>query len=293
MTDVKRPLPSFTGVGEGQTATVAISGGPTIDEIDIVYPYSVVGGSEFQPDHMTFRFFLGAEAIFELSALEMLMIAAYLGIYTENGRVTIPFKEIAARAFDAVHFTGLVTFPTDAINLEVDILGTGASATVTLAAEGKFSASQPVRKFIPKIKGQSFPVTASGEVDVTTLQRGPRIKRIHFANQYMDNLKILRDTVEIFNQSKTSVDYEAKRNGAVPQANIYHYDPVIDGFILAKMLVTASGSLEIKPNFGAGTVPASVRMLIESVETSQTAAAAGVNTAGATSRRSRRRLRRG
>lgn len=266
--DITLPLDSFNGVGEGKRASVSIPGGPTIDEIELIYPYSVTAGAEFTAAHFTtVRFKLGTEAIVEVTGEELIKLCQdYLGIYTENGRIVIPFKEIAARTYDGVHMTGLVTFPSDAITVEAEINGTGASAVLALSGRATYSASQPVRKIVPKILAQSFPVTATGEIDVTTLARGPRVKRIHFADAEMAALRILRDKVEVYNAEIADAEFTAKRHGRVPQTGYFHLDSSPDGFSVAKMLVTASGSLVLKPRWDTLTAPTQCRMVIESVE---------------------------
>lgn len=289
--DVRQPLDSFNGLGEGMVGSVAISGGSTIDEITISYTHSAAAGEELDISMFdTVRFNLGTEAIVDVTGEELRELCQdYLGIHTEDGQLVIPFKEIAARTYDGVHMTGLVTFPSDALSLDVKLVGTGASANLDLRARASFSASQTVRRVIPKIKTQSFPVTASGEVDLTTLPKGPRIKRIHFADGEMDTLRILRDDVEIYNEKKADVVFEQKRHGRVPQTDYFHLDSSPDGFNVSKAMVTSAGKLVLKPGFSTLTAPTSVRMVIESVHAANDGATKDVATrAVATNRRKRR-----
>ena len=280
--DTYRPLDSFASVGEGQTAVVALQPGPTYDEIHLEFPYSVTVGAEFTSAHIAaVRLNLNGEDIVDVKGTDLVMLEAYEGNAEQNGYLTLSLKEIIAKSFDGSHMTGLVTVPGDALSLEVDILGTGASAVVTLKGFATTSPSRPARVLIPKLRRFPFTAGAGGDFEITTLPRGPRVKRIHFDGANVANVIAERDQLKLYDLSKARAEYNAKRFGRVPQANWFHFDPIVDGYAAAKMMITKSTSLVFRLNMSdAGSAHA----LVESVWGEQPAYA---NETGKRGRRAR------
>lgn len=290
--EIHRPLDSFTSVGEGETAVVALHGGPTYDEIHLEFPYSTTAGAEFTEAHITgVRLNLNAEDIISVSGSDLKMIDLYEGQIGVNGYLTISLKELIAKTWGGMYQTGLVTFPSDSISLEVDILGTGASAVVKL--KGFASTSAPpepyVREVIPKIKTYPLAATNSGPFEITTLPRGPLIKRVHFAAPNMTKLTIERSDngveYKLFELEKARAEYLSDRHKMVPQTGYFHFDPIMTGFPLKDEMKTGALSLVFRAEMSA---PGPVNPLVESVWPDQVPFA-GTRVTAAPVRRSRRR----
>lgn len=271
--DIYRPLDSFSSVGNNQTATVALQPGPTYDEIHFEYPYSTTAGAELDKSHFTeVRVNLNGEDIVAVPAADLVMLEAYEGNSETNGRFTLSFRELIARTFDGVHATGLVTEPGDAISIEVDIAGAGAAATITLKAFAVTSPARPQRQFIPKLKKVPLSANSAGDVEVTTLPRGPRYQRIHFNKGDINSLTIERDQFKLYQLTAGQMDYVAKRNKRVPQAGWFHFDPIVDGFALAKNMVSTATSMVYRLNLATS---GSFNALVESIWPEQKAFADG------------------
>lgn len=261
--DIYRPLDSFNSVGEGQTANVQLQPGPTYDELHFEYPYSAVAGAEFDISHFTgFRLNLNGEDIIDVTGADLVMLEAYEGNAEQPGYFTLSLVELIARTFDGANYTGLVTGKGDSISIEVDISGTGAAASVTLKGFAKTSPSRPSRDYVPKLRKTPMSASAAGDFEVTTLPRGPRYQRIHFNKGDINKLTIERDQFKMYELTAARMDYIAKRWDRVPQAGWFHFDPIVDGYALAKNFVSQSTSLVFR--FDLATA-GSLNALIESV----------------------------
>ena len=264
--DRHKPLDSFSSVGEGQTANVALQPGVIYDALHLEYPYDATAGAEFQSAHITgVRLNLNGEDIIDCSGDDLISLEAYEGNATVNGYITISLRELIARTAEGDHATGLVTQKGDAVSLEVDISGTGASAVVTLAG---FADTRPVpagmkRTVIPKIRKFSFSSSVAGAFEITTLPKGANvIKRVHFQGSTIDHLTVERDDVKLFDLSKTRNEYLQGRYSRVPQTNTYTFDPILDGYAKAKVMNMNAASVVFRLNLtGAGSANA----LVESV----------------------------
>ncbi len=261
--DINRPLDSFSSVGEGQTANVAIQPGPVYDEIHIEYPHSTTAGAEFTASHITgVRLNLNGEDIIDVKGTDLVMLEAYEENPEQLGYLTISLRELIAKTMDGAELTGLVTLKGDAISLEVDISGTGASAVVTLKGFAVTSPARSVRQWVPKMRRVPLSASAAGDFEVTTLPRGPRYMRIHFNKADINQLTIERDQYKLYQQTAARMAYLAKRQKRVPQTGWFHFDPILDGYAIAKNMVSASTSLVFR--FDLATA-GSLNALVESL----------------------------
>jgi len=264
--DGQLPLQSFASVGQNQTAVVGLETGPTYDEVHLEYNHDATVGDEFDDSHITgVRLNLNGEDIVDVKGEDLSMVERYEGQPGQNGYLTLSLREIIAKSFDGVNLTGLVTLPGDALSLEVDIgNGKATSGDPSLKGFAITSPARSVRQIIPTLKRFSFANSATGPYEITTLPKGPAIKRMHFMTNNMDGLKLYRDRYKHYDLTKAQEEYLAKRYGRVPQANVFHFDPIVDGWALAKMFMTdGAQSLIFNCDMsGTGSVP----VLVEAIE---------------------------
>jgi Viral coat protein P2 N-terminal domain len=274
------PLGSFSSVGEGETANVSVAtGGVIYDALHFEYPYSAVVGSEFDTSHMRLRVVLNEEDIVDIPVADLISREAYHGNAEQQGYFTMSFREIFAKTFEGDHITGLVTMPNDNLSIEVDITGTGASATVTLKA---FADTRPTpllkngrqipRTLVPKLR--ILPVVSeAGDREVDTMARGPVYKRVFIKASDIERLVV--ETAEgaslskKWDLTKARNEYLQKRFGKVPQAGMFVFDPIVDGYARLKVLNTAGlNGLVFR---STKTAQGSMNYLIESVWPEQAA----------------------
>lgn len=261
------PLNSFNSVGQNSTANLEIAGGMTIDEIVIEYNYDATVDDEFDVSHMpAVRLNLNTEDIIDVKAEDLLMVEKYKQGTTTNGFIVIPLADIIAKTYDGMNLTGLVTFPSDAISLEVETSGAKAtSGGVTLKAFARYSAPRTARVVIPKMRRFSYAAAASGPYEITNLSRGPQYKRLHFLSADVSGVKLNLNRVKKYDMTKARNEFMLKRHEKTPQTDVYHLDFVADDYNLAHPLVTQGArELELVIEMAAqGSVP----ILAEFIET--------------------------
>ena len=275
------PLSSFSSVGEDQTANVAVStGGTIIDAFHFEYPKSAVVGEEFDASHMHLRVNLNSEDIVDVPVSDLISMEAYDGNAEQDGYFSLSFRDIMAKTYEGDHITGLVTMPGDNLSIEVDIDGTGATATVTLKG---FMDTRPAptignsnrqipRTLVPKLR--VLPIESeAGDREVNTLPRGPVYKRIFIKASDIEKLVLETsegpNAVKKFDLTAARNNYLQKRHGKVPQAGMFVFDPIMDGYAKSKVLNTngLTGLVFRSTKTGAGAM----NYLIQSVWPQQAA----------------------
>lgn len=248
--DIIKNLDSFSGVGKNQTATVTLAGGVVYDEIHLEFNQD----ANFTRDKITsIRLNLNAEDIIEVSLEELDMINQYRDEKhaVTSGFAAICLKEIIAKSYEGSNAYGLITSGADAISLEVDIGDTGATSptlkafAVTRARPTDAAGRLIPRLYIPKIRKFTNNASAGGKFEISTLPRRPdvRFKRVHFVGANITGLAVERDQIKLHDTTKARNEYILKRYGRVPQTDHYHFDPVMDGYVLKKLFPTLSNSL--------------------------------------------------
>ena len=264
--DGKLPLQSFASVGQNQTAVVSLEVGPTYDEIHFEYNYDATGGDEFDMSHFTgIRLNLNGTDIVDVKGSDLILLEGYEGQSGSNGYFTLSLRELIARSFDGENLTGLVTQLGDSISIEIDIANAKAiSGDPSLKGFAVTSPARNVRSIVPTLKRFSFANSATGPFEITSLPKGPHIKRMHFLSANMNGLKVYRNNFKHYDLSLARTNYLSSRNGRVAQANTFTFDPISDGWVLAKMFATAGAQSLIYECEMTGT--GSVPVLVEGVE---------------------------
>lgn len=259
------PLNNFNTQGGNSSANLEIPGGLTLDEIHIEYNHDATGGDEFDPSHFTaIRVNLNGEDIIDVKGTDLATLEGYK-VTAQDGFLCIPFAELIAKTIDGMHYTGLPTFKQDAISLEVEIGNAKATSTdATYKAFAVFSPARAVRSVIPKIRRWSYSNNTTGDFEITNLPRGAKYRRMHFLSANVGGLKVYLDRVKRFDLTAARNTYLLKRFERNPQANTFHFDPVMSGYQLAYMMNTAGlSSMEFVLDMtGTGSVP----ILVEYVE---------------------------
>lgn len=260
------PLNSFSSVGEGETANVALeTGGVIYDNIHVEYPNSALLDAEFDVSNMQVRLNLNGEDIVDVPAADLVTIEGYEGNAEILGYFTISYRELIAKTADGDFSTGLVTMPGDTLTLEIDIGGTGINAVITLKAFADTRARPKgvVRTVIPKIRVVPISTDVSGQSEITNMNKGPVYKRVHFKSASMTDMEIEADQVKLWKLSKARNEYVQKRYGRVPQAGVFTFDPIVDGYAKLRVLLTAGlYSLIFRPTMSAA---GSMNAIVESV----------------------------
>jgi hypothetical protein len=252
---------SFSGLGWGQSPSVRLTGGPTYERIVI----DTNDGTNFlaAADILFARIYLNGDMIHEWTGADLVMLVDYAGLPAQNGIFVLPFEDVTAQTIAGQEQSAFVTFPTDAVDLKITLAAAGGRAwNPTLKAVGYVSAAQSKRTLLKRTRTINFDASAVGLNNLTTVERGPAIMRMHFATSATD-LSIQRDFVTVYENTAEINAYNLKQLGRVPQTGYFHFDPVATGFNQADIFRTVSNQLDFRlTTTAAGNIP----VLIESLE---------------------------
>ena len=266
--DLARPLDSFSGVAKNSTATVTLPGGVVYDALHVEYNHS--GDTDFDISKISdVKLNLNGESIIECSGQDLIDLEAYKGNPEEEGYFTIQLAELVAKTFDGKHAFGLITSGADSISLEVTI---GETNAVVPTLKG-FADTRPrpmqngkyvPRVWVPKIRNFPAAASAGGPFEISNLPRRAdvRLKRVLVRAPNATNLQVERDQIKMFDLSKARNEYIQARHKKVPLADTIMFDPIADGFALAKLFPTASNSLVFRLQMSAA---GEATALVESV----------------------------
>ncbi len=253
---IVKKLNSFVGVASDGQATLKIDGGPTYDEIILDTQGSITDATKI----LLVSLVLNGEEIVRATGSQLKTLENYKGLAADSDKFVISFSDITANTLEGQQLSGLVTFPTDNIVLNVEI---GTVVTPKLKAHAKVSPSTMIRSFLPKLRQLTFSPDAVGENDFSTLQRGPAYRRIHLFGD-ISEMRIVKDGTEYMNTTKGINDLILRRNKLVPQSGYFHIDFINSHWNKMDMFRTDNvvESLVLKPM--VGTVSAIV-VLVESL----------------------------
>lgn len=205
--------------------------------------YLTMGGGNSIANINAIRVRLNGKVVFgDISGANLNLIQRYITLNNTAGFLTVDFTEPTSRSIHGQLLGSIVTNAAGVTDFSVETdLGAGAAPTqdwwvhlrspLALSPQAGFDpATLPIiRALIPT----TIPVTAAGEIqaDVNYGSGGNSlIKRLIIFSSILTSLRIKRDALDIFEvvapalNSYIELDY-----GRVAQANMYVWDPLMDG----------------------------------------------------------------
>jgi hypothetical protein len=236
-----RHLEPFQNVGANQRAVLSskLVLGNVIERV-----YLVLGGGVFTKALITaIRVRLNGKVVFgDVSGTNLDLVQRYTLLNNTAGFLTIDFTEPVARSIQGqlmgaynTNAAGITDF-----TIEVDI---GAATTPTLDAWVQLRAPAsmaPEKGFDPNLAPvlralipTTIPVTAAGEIqaDVNYGSGGSSlIKRLFIVSTVLTSFRVKRDSLDIFETVVPTLNTFIELDyGRVAQANVYVWDPLMDG----------------------------------------------------------------
>ena len=195
MRHITEDITGFNGSGYGNQFSVNLNTGPTYKEISV----RTENVNNDQAARITLT--LNGDPIVDLTGEELRMLEAYKSNYQEDGRFVIPLADFSAVTQAGQDLTGLVTLPEDNLVLNVYLGAATAQQTTdgdipAVSAFAVMDESVATRKFIPRLYSDLIPMGKTGKNYFKNFNRGPRIRRIHFASTAVSELEVKRDKVD-------------------------------------------------------------------------------------------------
>lgn len=255
---LQRPNAShFANVVATGVATASIMIGRTIEAITLK-----LGGTALTKAMLTMvRVRANGKVIIEGSGDQINKLNAYRGEATDAAFLPLSFLEKAGDT-DLDREIGCLDTSVGIANLTAEVQIAGATAptlaailtesSVQRAANGE---AAPYAGVLHKVLRYPFDRSTGGKLPIPLPfgpQNGAVIKRIHFEHAgNMTGCVVKQDGVVIHESLKAENEFEQKRWGRVPQANLYTVDFIADGKVRDALDTRDARSLEIMAEFSA------------------------------------------
>lgn len=247
----------YNNVFANVQTTNEIQPGKTIDYYRLALGFG--GGGAFTKAMLTeIRMRANSRLIVDTTGPELDKLLAYRGQAADVAFLDVPFADATGLTeFDRMRGALDTSKGIAKLTSELKI---GAATSPTLKGILYESAPQagqggdlPFRGEIAHLTRYPFEKTTGGVLPVSIAAgNGIIVKRMHFFHTgHIIGMEIKQDGVTIHESTKAENEYEQKKWGRVPQANVYTVDFMLDGNT-RKALDTSDGlPLEILPNFDA------------------------------------------
>ena len=217
-------MPSFNAVAAGQTATLRLPTNYTYRTLAINYKAGAgpadANEATIKTDLEAMRLKVDGKVQRRFTATELLEILQFRGIAHADGEVPIFFAEPWARTPAGEDVFAWGTQDVATFELEVDIAA--GAVNPTLSASAWVSLINRPLGAIVKWRKFTIPVTATGDVNVTTLPKRDAYKALHAFSGDVTAFEIRTDQRERIDADVGPWNNHLVRLGWAPQANVLH-----------------------------------------------------------------------
>ena len=223
-------LPSLQNVTAGETATLNLPLGHTYEKL--VKEFSGVTLAQMTSIALEAN---GKPIQYFASAADLDAINQYHGRPAANGNLAFYFQRPELDKIEEQRLFGLGTADLATLQLKFDIAG--AASAPSIAA---YASRGPNSKFdlCTKIKRFALGAATSGEFEIDSIPRGPRIAAIHFMKDDVSHVAFEVNGRKVVDASKTVLQEFQTEAGRVPSADFTTVDFIADGDY-RRALVTA------------------------------------------------------
>lgn len=225
-----RPITDISPVYAGGTVTITCPLGKTYHQLQLLRENLT------RAQVTNIQVILGTKVVQEFADLdELAAINAFHNRPQAAGYDTIwfdrPELEEADRAVTAI---GTL----DVSNFQVKCKIAAAAVNPGLTVRADRSIGTPLGAFV-KIKRSDYPITSTGEVDITKMPRIGRVIAEHYykATDDMSAIRVIRDDTDQLEATTADLEEYQKQYGKVPQANYVHNDYCIKGDLMQALEV--------------------------------------------------------
>lgn len=253
----------FSNVVASGVATNNITPGRTLENLKLK-----LGGTSLTKAMLTaIKIKANGKVVFDASGTQVDRINAYKGQAADAAYLDILFTERAGlNEFDRAVGAFDTSLGIANITTEVTIAGATAPTLTPILSESaqqkdKTGANAPYANVMAKLLQYPYSMASGGKLPLVVPfgpQNGAIIKRLHvFHGGNMTGATVKQDGLVIHESLRLENEYEQKRWGRVPQANVYTLDFMVDGNISKCLDTRDAKSLEWLFDFSAadtGTV---------------------------------------
>ncbi|MET4701982.1 hypothetical protein ABIE65_005031 [Constrictibacter sp. MBR-5] len=260
-------LPSFEGIGAGQTATCRLPIGRRYHELQLVYSGVTLA-------QMTeIRIIANQKVIHRYSATERDVMNQFFGLTAAAGILRLPFDRLFLKQRQAEEVTALNTGSKDkngrfigSLHVEIDVAAAAVGTALALyATQSNAVAGGP--GVVGHIRKYSRTAAGAGEYEVSDLHfNTPTAQAINslFINDAgnLNGLVIERGLYKVFERDTALNELIQSDHGRVPQTNWWVYDPAEKGYGGEPLDLVGYSDFRLRLDMAAGaTMPIIVEYL--------------------------------
>lgn len=255
-----RKMPSFSGVGAGQTATCRLPIGLAYHALLLTYS----GATLAQLNEA--RVIADGEVIHRYVELTKLdTFNKFEGRAAAAGVIVIDFDRYNLNTRPGREFTKIGTGdpndpnPISTLTLEVDVDAAAIGTALSLKAIQSDPAPSGIVK---KVREFNYNAPAAGDYEVSDLPKGEMINKIYLSKAGINSLKIERNNFVVFDRTAAENDLVQTDGVRVPQTNFFVYDPTEQGYGAEGLATAGVKDLRLTINVAAsGAIPITVEYL--------------------------------
>ncbi|MBV7296827.1 major capsid protein P2 [Enterovibrio paralichthyis] len=256
-----KELDPLEGVGWGQRASLRLVSGPTYHKLELVT--NIADPTDIERIELTRN---GAQ-VWSVSGDTLVKAQQHAKHYVQEGRYVLNFGDNKHRTKAGVRQGDLVTLPGEIwfvyITLKSKPQGTAAPA---MRARAMVLPAHAERYYLPRMYELTWHASSDGRTPFDWSERNPffNIKRIHFIDDSIQRVRILRDNKEELNVNKVDNAADLAEAEREQNAGWFSIDFTQSGFGAEGMLNTAAmQQLQFELD---KTAPGSVRVVVEAIE---------------------------
>ena len=256
-----KELDPVEGVGWGNRASLRLVSGPTYHSIELVT--DITDPTDIERVEVS----LNGSAKINVTGDTLVKLQAHRKNYAQPGRYVISFGDATLRTKIGVRQTDLVTLAGEIWFVYITLKQKPAGTTApSVRARAHVLPAQSVRYYMPRIYELTWFASATGRTPFDFSERSPalNLKRIHFLDNSVDRVRVLRDSFEEMNVTKADNAYDLAQAKKEQNEGWFSLDFIRYGFGADGMLNTAARNqlaFELDKS-EVGSVP----VIIEAVE---------------------------
>lgn len=258
-----KELDPVEGVDWGNQATLRLVSGPTYQYIDLVT------NIEDPADIERVMLKLNGKEIVNLTGQDLVDLMEHRKRYIEKGRYTIPFADLSYHTKAGIRTGELVTLNGEIWMLYIQLKYREPGEGVVpprIRARAHTTQAQSRRIFLPRLYSLTWWASAEGRTPFDFSERNPflSLKRIHFKDDSIKRVRVLRDDREEMNVTKEDNAFDLAFCGLEQNEGWFTCDFTQFGFGVESRLPTAAAKqlqFELEKT-AVGSVP----VIIEAIE---------------------------
>lgn len=253
--------PPFSNVVASGVATVNLIPGMSFNRIMLA-----LGGTSFTKAMITdIKVRLNGKVIYQITGSQLDLVNTYRGMAVNAAYLMIDFSEPRMKRMEDQLLGNLNTAKgVSSLALEITIAGATAPTLTAYAEVGPPAALGVISKMIPF----TFSIGGSGKYPLKIIDAanaGALLKRVHFIGTgSISSLEVKKNGITIFDDIPLAVNNHLLADYQLaPQANYFHYDPILDRNLANAVVTQDARSLEFNLTTSAAQTPTALVEVID------------------------------